>query len=81
MMLFKVTSTDEIAPSTCVHMAGLFWADEATRERSEEDGVLVAVLTRERLAEEHGSLALTIVVDRLTKETETVTLPERQRVH
>jgi hypothetical protein len=80
MMLFKVGSTDEITPNKCAQLASAFWADDRTREALEDDDVLVGNLTRERLAQEHGGLALTVVVDRLLGAGDTEVLPERTRI-
>jgi hypothetical protein len=80
MMLFKVGSTDEITPNKCAQLASAFWADDPTREALEDDDVLVGALTRERLAQEHGGLALTVVVDRLLGAGDAEVLPERTRI-
>lgn len=80
MMLFKVGSMEEITPSKCARLASAFWADDQRREALEDDGVLVGALTKERLATEHGGIALTVMVDRLVNPGEIERVPERTRV-
>ncbi|MCV2353179.1 hypothetical protein LNV09_03285 [Paucibacter sp. B2R-40] len=81
MLLYDVTLLGEITARMCDEFASVFWADDATRERIEAEGLLIRGLSSEQLNQEGGGLALTIAFDWLACKYETLPVNERQDPH
>jgi hypothetical protein len=75
LVLFKVARNRQITADKCAKLAGVFWVDDETRKQFEDEHLLLAVLTRERLARENGGVALLIVLERYFSEQDTESGP------